>query len=146
MSDLAERLIDAYETTTTKGGINKLVTDIDVDSILSAYADTLNEQITSDAVREATEFGTVPSGTYLATVTKKEWRETYPVVQRDLEADPAAGASDAGAPGPGGPGGAGAWCSPTSRRSPAASPTATLTICQGCGARSRPSMRRRSAT
>ena len=48
-----------------------------MDSILSAYADTLNEQISPEAVREATEFGTVPSGTYLATVAKKEWREAY---------------------------------------------------------------------
>lgn len=51
--------------------------DMDVDDILVAHADTLEQQTSEEAVREATEFGTVPGGTYLAAVTKKEWRDAY---------------------------------------------------------------------
>lgn len=49
----------------------------DVDSILAAYADVLEEQTDPNVVREATSFGTVPTGTYIGEVVKKEWRTTY---------------------------------------------------------------------
>lgn len=48
-----------------------------VESILESYADVLEEQTDPNVVREATEFGTVPTGTYRGQVAKKEWRDTY---------------------------------------------------------------------
>lgn len=49
----------------------------DVDSILAAYANVLEEQTSEEFIREATAFGTTPSGEYLMDVAKKEWRHEY---------------------------------------------------------------------
>jgi len=54
-----------------------LAEDINVDSILAAYADVLDEQTSEEFIRESTAFGTTPSGDYMVEVAKKEWRHEY---------------------------------------------------------------------
>jgi hypothetical protein len=53
------------------------VSEENVDSILEAYSDVLEEQTSEESIREATEFKTVPTGKYLVEVMKKELRVAY---------------------------------------------------------------------